>query len=341
VEDWRLKSLTLLKVTGLALAVTLGWGIGVAVDAQTKTLVIYSGREEKLIGPLIEKAKKDLNKDIQVRYGDTAELAIALLEEGKNSRADLFFAQDAGALGTLEKKQVTQPIASKLLNKVDSRFRSAKGHWLGISGRARVIDYNTKLVKQGELPKSISQLTDPKWRGKVGWAPTNGSFQSFITAMRVLNGDEKTLQWLKAMKANGVKDYGKNSAIVEAVGRGEVHLGLVNNYYLYRFKKDDPNFPVAHHYTNKDAGSMINVAGVAITNTTDQKADVEALIDYLLNQSSQNYFAKETNEYPLVKGIPAPSKQIPISKLNPPNVNLTDLDDLPATLNLLQQAGVL
>ncbi|MBW4425601.1 MAG: iron ABC transporter substrate-binding protein [Nostoc desertorum CM1-VF14] len=330
-----------MKVSALALAVTLGWGIGVAVDAQTKTLVIYSGRDEKLIGPLIEKAKKDLNKDIQVRYGDTAELAIALLEEGKNSRADLFFAQDAGALGTLEKKQVTQPIASKLLNKVDSRFRSAKGHWLGISGRARVIDYNTKLVKQGELPKSISQLTEPKWRGKVGWAPTNGSFQSFITAMRVLDGNEKTLQWLKAMKANGVKDYGKNAAILEAVGRGEVHLGLVNNYYLYRFKKDDPNFPVAHHYTSKDAGSMINVAGVAITNTTDQKADVEALIGYLLNQNSQNYFAKETNEYPLVKGIPAPSKQIPISKLNPPNVNLTDLDDLPATLNLLQQAGVL
>ncbi|MHC0066095.1 iron ABC transporter substrate-binding protein [Nostoc sp. UIC 10890] len=336
-----MKSLPLLKVSALALAVTLGWGIGVAVNAQTKTLVIYSGREEKLIGPLIEKAKKDLNQDIQVRYGDTAELAIALLEEGKNSRTDLFFAQDAGALGTLEKKQVTLPIASKLLNKVDSRFRSAKGHWLGISGRARVIDYNTKLVKAGELPTSISQLTEPKWRGKVGWAPTNGSFQSFVTAMRVLDGDAKTLQWLKAMKANGVKDYGKNSAIVEAVGRGEVHLGLVNNYYLYRFKKDNPNFPVAHHYTSKDAGSMINVAGVAITKTTDQKADVEALIDYLLKQSSQNYFAQETNEYPLVKGIPAPSKQVPISKLNPPNVNLTDLDDLPATLNLLQQAGVL
>jgi iron(III) transport system substrate-binding protein len=241
----------------------------------------------------------------------------------------------------LEKKQVTLPIASKLLNKVDSRFRSAKGHWLGISGRARVIDYNTKLVKQGELPTSISQLTEPKWRGKVGWAPTNGSFQSFITAMRVLDGDEKTLQWLKAMKANGAKDYSKNSAIVEALGRGEVHLGLVNNYYLYNFKKNDANFPVAHHYTSKDAGSMINVAGVAITKTTDQKADVEALIDYLLKQSSQNYFAQKTNEYPLVKGIPAPSKQIPISKLNPPNVSLTDLDDLPGTLNLLQQAGVL
>ncbi|WP_193198427.1 iron ABC transporter substrate-binding protein [Nostoc sp. MG11] len=330
-----------MKVSAGALAFMLSWGVGLTVDAQTKTLVIYSGREQKLVGPLIEKAKKDLNLDIQVRYGDTAELAIALLEEGKNSRADLFFAQDAGALGTLEKQQRTLPISSNLLNKVDTRFRSAKGHWLGISGRARVIDYNTKLVKQNELPTSIWQLTEPKWRGKVGWAPTNGSFQSFITAMRVLEGDEKTLQWLKAMKANGVKDYAKNSPIVEALGRGEIHLGLVNNYYLYRFKKDDPNFPVTHHYTSKDAGSMINVAGVAITNSTDQKTDAEKLINYLLSQNSQNYFAQETNEYPLVTGVQAPSKQVPISKLNPPNVNLTDLDDLPATLNLLQQAGVL
>ncbi|MCC5614383.1 iron ABC transporter substrate-binding protein [Nostoc sp. CHAB 5836] len=336
-----MKTLPLLKVSGLALAITLGWGIGVAVDAQTKTLVIYSGRDEKLIGPLIEKAKKDLNKDIQVRYGSTAELAIALLEEGQNSRADLFFAQDAGALGNLEKKQVTLPIPSKLLDKVDARFRSAKGYWLGISGRARVISYNTKLVNRGELPLLVSQLTQPKWRGKVGWAPTNASFQSFITAKRVLEGDGTTLQWLKAMKANGVKDYAGNSAIVEAVGRGEVYLGLVNNYYLYNLKKNDPNLPVANHYTIKDAGAMINVAGVAITKTTDQKADVEALIDYLLKPSSQNYFAQETNEYPLVKGIPAPSNQIPINKLNPPNLNLTDLDDLPGTLNLLKQAGVL
>ncbi|WP_416233594.1 iron ABC transporter substrate-binding protein [Cronbergia sp. UHCC 0137] len=315
--------------------------MGLSANAQGKTLVIYSGREQKLIGPLIEKAKQDLKMDIQVRYGDTAELAIALLEEGKNSKADLFFAQDAGALGALEKKQQTLPISSRLLIKVNSRFRSPKGHWLGISGRARVIDYNTNLVKKNELPRSVSQLTLPKWRGKVGWAPTNGSFQSFVTAMRLLQGDAKTLQWLKDMKANGVKDYGKNSAIVEALGRGEIHLGLVNNYYLYRFTKDNPNFPVAHHYTNRDAGAMINVAGVAISKSTDQKTDAETFINYLLNQSSQTYFAKETNEYPLVQGIPAPSKQIPLNQLNVPRVNLTNLDDLPGTLNLLQQAGVL
>jgi iron(III) transport system substrate-binding protein len=323
------------------LSLMLSWGINLVANAQSKTLIIYSGREEKLISPLIEQAKKDLNLNIQVRYGDTAELAVALLEEGKNSRADLFFAQDAGALGAIEQRQRTLPIATSSLSKIDSRFRSPSGNWVGISGRARVIDYNTKLVKKSELPKSIWELTQPRWKGKIGWAPTNGSFQSFITAMRVTEGNQKTLQWLKAMKANGVKDYGKNTAIIEALGRGEIHLGLVNNYYLYRYNKTKPDFPVAHHYTRRDAGAMINVAGVAVLKTTDQRKDAEAFVNYLLSPKAQNYFAEQTNEYPLVRGIQAPSKQIPLAQLNPPKINLTQLSDLSGTLKLLQQAGVL
>lgn len=160
-----------------------------------------------------------------------------------------------GLWGALAKEKRTLPIANNSLAKVEPQFRSSAGQWIGISGRARVIDYNTKLVKPSELPTSVAQLTNPKWRNKVGWAPSNGSFQSFITAMRLLEGDQKTLAWLKAMKANGTKDYAKNAAIVEAVGKGEVSLGLVNNYYLYRFSKDNPNFPVAHHYTRRDAGA--------------------------------------------------------------------------------------
>ncbi len=336
-----MKTLPLMKVSAGALAFMLSSGVGLSVDAQTKTLTIYSGRGEKLIEPLLEKAKKDLGMNIQVRYGDTAELAIALIEEGKNTRADLFFAQDAGALGTLERLKRTQQISPNLLNKVDPRFRSPQGHWLGISGRARVIDYNTKLVKKNELPNSIWDLTKPNWRGRVAWAPTNGSFQSFVTAMRVLEGEPRTLQWLRAMKANGVKDYRNNTAIIEALGRGEAHVGLVNNYYLANFQKDNPNFPVAHHYTKQDAGSMFNVAGVAILDSTKQKAEVEKLIDYLLKPSSQTYFAQQTNEYPLVSGVPAPAKQLPLSQINSPKINLTNLNDLPGTLELLQQAGVL
>lgn len=336
-----MKTLPLMKVSAGALAFMLSAGIGVSVNAQTKTLTIYSGRGQSLIEPLLKQAEKDLGMKIQVRYGDTAELAIAILEEGKNSRADLYFAQDAGALGLLERRNRTLPIASNLLNQVDTRFRSPKGHWLGISGRARVLNYNTSLVKQQELPKSVWDLTKPNWRGKVAWAPTNGSFQSFVTAMRVLEGEPRTLQWLRAMKANGTKEYRNNTTIVEALGRGEAHVGLVNNYYLANFKKDNPNFPVATHYTNKDAGSMVNIAGVAIVDSTKQKAEVERFIGYLLRPNSQAYFAKQTNEYPLVKGVAGPANQIPLNQINTPAVNLTNLNDLPGTIELLQEAGVL
>jgi iron(III) transport system substrate-binding protein len=230
MQTVKLKPLSLMKATAGALAFMLTSGIGLSVNAQTKTLTIYSGRGEKLIGPLLEQAKKDLGMNIQVRYGDTAELAIALVEEGKNSRADLYFAQDAGALGLLERRNLTLPISSNLLNQVDPRFRSPQGKWLGISGRARTLNYNTNLVKKEQLPKSVWDLVKPQWRGKVAWAPTNGSFQSFVTAMRVLEGEPRTLQWLKAMKANGVKDLRNNTAIVEALGRGEAQIGLVNKY---------------------------------------------------------------------------------------------------------------
>lgn len=306
-----------------------------------RTLTIYSGREEKIIGPLIEKAKKDLAIDIEVRYGDSTELGIALIEEGKNSRADIFYAQDAGVLGALAKENRTLTIPGQLLNKVDKQFRSSTGQWTGISGRVRVIDYNTKLVNPRELPSSVMELAAPKWRNQVGWATTNGSFQSFVTAMRVLEGDRKTLEWLKAMKANGVKNYSNNSAIVEALGRGEIALGLVNNYYLYRFTKTNPSFPVAAHHTRGDAGALINSAGLAVLNTTDQKSDAERFVAYMLSPEVQKYFTQEFYEYPLVQGIPVSQKQISLNQLNPPQIDLNKLADVKETLSLLQEADVL
>lgn len=329
------------QISFVVAAVLLGWGVGISAQAAPKTLTIYSGREEKIMRPLIEKAQKDLGIPIEVRYGDSTELAIALLEEGKNSRADLFYAQDAGSLGAVATEGRTLALPTQLLNKVDGQFRSPAGQWVGISGRARVIDYNTKLVKASELPTSVMQLTDPKWRGKVGWSPTNGSFQSFVTAMRLMQGDQKTLEWLKAMKGNGAKAYSGNSAIVEALGRGEIALGLVNNYYLYRFTKNDPNFPVAIHHTRGDAGALINVAGLAVLNTTDQKSDAEKFVAYMLSPEVQKYLTQEFYEYPLVKGIPVSQKQIPLDQLQSPQLDLNKLSDLKGTLSLLQEAGLL
>lgn len=321
--------------------ILLSWGGRISAIAAPKTLTIYSGREEKIMSPLIEKAKKDLGINIEVRYGDSTELAIALIEEGKNSRADVFYAQDAGSLGAIAKQGQTLPIPTQLLNKVNPQFRSPRGQWVGISGRARVIDYNTKLVNEGELPSTVMELTKPKWRSKVGWAPTNGSFLSFVTAMRLLEGEQKTLAWLKGMKANDAKSYGSNSAIVEALGRGEVALGLVNNYYLYRFKAKDPNFPVSIHHTRGDAGSLINVAGLAVLNTTDQKSDAEKFIAYMLTPKVQKYLTDNFYEYPLVNGISVSQKQLPLKQLQSPQLDLSKLYDLKGTLSLIQKAGLL
>jgi iron(III) transport system substrate-binding protein len=330
---------TLLKAASGFIAFMASSAIAISVQAQTIT--IYSGRTQSLIGPLLEQAKKELGIDIRVRYGDTSQLAIAILEEGNNSPADIFFAQDAGALGALEKQGKTAPISAALLDQVDNQFRSPNGQWIGISGRARVINYNTRMVSSGELPNSIWDLTQPKWRGKVAWAPTNGSFQSFVTAMRLMEGDAKTLEWLKAMKANGTKVYSGNTAIVQGLGRGEVAIGLVNNYYLPTIQRTNPNIPVGVHYTQNDAGSIINIAGVSVLKSSKNKEAAERLIGYLLRPTAQSYFAKETNEYPLRKRTPGPTGQPALRDIKSPNINLSNLADLPGTLKLLKESGVL
>ena len=328
------------KLLLAGLIASLSISAGCEALSQPKTLIVYSGRNKKLVSPIIEQAEKDLNLDIEVRYGKTSQLAIALLEEGENSKADVFFGQDAGALGSLEQKQRTQEIPAEILEEVDERFRSPSGKWIGVSGRARVVDYNTKLVKESELPKDVWELTEPKWRGKVAWAPTNGSFQSFVTAMRVKEGEERTLEWLKAMKANDVKKYGNNVAIVKALGRGEVHVGLVNHYYLRRFIRDNPDFPVAHHFTNGDAGAMVNVAGLAILQSTDQAEDAQKFVKYMVSREAQEYFAERTSEYPLANGVEADKSLVPLAELNPPKIELSKLDSLEQTLKLLEEAGV-
>jgi len=324
--------------------VQTGTGTTTTDDATTiagEELVIYSGRNEELIGPLLEKFEEETGVTVSVRYGDTAELAAAILEEGQNTPADVYFGQDAGALGALQKEGRTKAMPQDLLDKVDERFRSPEGQWVGISGRARTLAYNVDLVQESELPESIWELTEENWRGRIGWAPTNGSFQSFVTAMRVTEGEEKTREWLVGIQNNDPQVYPNNTTTVEGVGRGEAHIGLVNNYYLGRFKSEDPNFPVAHHYTGEDVGSMINVAGVAIIDSTSQDQVAIALIDFLLTEESQTYFAENTNEYPLIEGAEPPQDQISIEQINPPTIDLSSLEDLEGTLTLLRDIGAI
>lgn len=334
---------TFLKYAGVAaLGVAVAGGAYALLTRPRPDLTIYSGRGEDLVGPLLQRFQADTGITVQVKYGGTAELAATILEEGANSPADLYFAQDAGALGALSRANRFSPLPEELLARVDAPFRSRSGDWVGVTGRARTVDYNTDDVNPASLPSSVRGFTDPVWGdGGIAWAPTNGSFQAFVTALRVLEGEDEARTWLEGVRDNSPQTYPSNSAIVAALGRGEVDVGFVNNYYLHRFQAVDPDFPVAHHYTDGDAGAMMNVAGVAILDTARDREAAEDLATYLLGEDAQTYFATETFEYPLVPGVPVAGPQRPISQLHLPPLDLNDLWDLDGTLRLLQDVGAL
>ena len=328
----------LVGILGLFLTV---WTVN-ATD--TRELVVYSGRSKGLVHPIIKQFEKETGITVKVRYGNTAQLAVALLEEGEKSPADLFWAQDAGALGAVSKHGLFQTLPESVLSKVPAKFRNADGTWTATSGRARVLAYSPERVKAEELPKSVFDLTNAKWQGRVGWAPQNASFQAFVTAMRVLEGEEKTEEWLRGMKANGAKTYPKNTPIIRGLAAGEIDLGLPNHYYLMRFKKSDSGFPVEQTFFGAgDTGNLVNIAGIGILKSSSHTEEVSTFVEYLLSPKVQQFFISEVFEYPVTEaGIPS-AKLLPPDELLKltPEINLEKLDDLEGTLKLLREADIL
>jgi iron(III) transport system substrate-binding protein len=319
-----------------------GAGSGAGEEAAA-SLTVYSGRGEELIRPIIEQFEQETGIRVDVRYGDTAEMAGAILEEGDNSPADVFFAQDAGALGAVSDEGRFAALEPEVLEKVDPQFRSDVGEWVGVSGRARVAVYNTNLLNQSSLPNSILDFTADRWKGgKIGWAPTNGSFQAFVTALRVVQGEDGARAWLEGIKANEPKVYENNIAIVEAAGAGEIEVGFVNHYYLHRVKAEDPAFPAANYFFPEgDVGSLVNVAGVGVLRTADHGDEARRFVEFLLGEPAQEYFAAETFEIPLVGGVAADPSLPRLETLKQPDIDLSQLDDLEGTLRLLTEVGVI
>ncbi len=330
------------SVLGLLVVLLALMPITATAQPAGERLVVYSGRSEGLIGPILQQFTAETGVAVDVRYGGTAEMAATILEEGANSPADVFIAQDAGALGALAAAGRLSVLPSDVLERVPSQYVSSVGQWVGLSGRARVLVYNTDLVQADELPASILDLTQPAWSSRIAWAPTNGSLQANVTAMRVLLGDDTARAWLEGMVANGAAAYDNNDSIVQAVINGEIPAGLVNHYYVFEFKEQFPDAPIAiHNFQAGDVGALVNVAGAGIVSSSAQPGLAQRLILYLLGTNAQTYFSMETGEYPLVLNIPANPAVPPLDPALAPNIDLSQLQDLQATLELMQTAGAL
>lgn len=311
-----------------------------AIENATGEVTLYSGRSEELIADLLTEFTSSTGIKVNARFGDSGEMAALLLTEGSNSPADVFLSQDGGALGAVRDSMMVLPQTT--LNKVDAKYRDTDGKWIGVSGRVRVIVYNPDLVDAP--PTSIDELLDAKWSGKIGFAPTNASWQSFVTGLRILRGEEGARSWLESFASNKPVAYEKNSAVRDAVNAGEVALGLVNHYYLYEkiAAEGAETVKAKNQYIGGgDPGGLVNVAGVGILANAKNTSAAQAFVDFLLSTNGQQYFRDKTFEYPLVKGQTQAPELPALEDLGSPAIDLSDLSSIEVTQELLQEVGLL
>jgi iron(III) transport system substrate-binding protein len=337
---WR-RFLAILPMLGLVAAACGDGGSAGSGDVDA-TLTVYSGRDEEFVKTLFDDFTSATGIEVDVRYGDSAELAAAILEEGDASPADVFWSQDAGSLGVVAEAGLFAELDQEILDRVEPRFRSDDGLWVGTSGRGRVAVYNTEVLSDGELPSSILDLADPEWRGRIGLPPTNSSFQAHVAAMIESIGEDRTRRWLEGIVANEPRYYEDNGATTRAVAAGEIDIGLVNHYYKYEVEAEDGSLPIANHYfAPGDPGSFVNCAGVGILASSDRPEAAARFVEFLTGEPGQTFVAEDSWEYPVVPGYEPSVDVLPLSEFRGPDLELSRLgESLPRALDLLAQVGM-
>lgn len=318
-----------------------GNGDGDGSEGDAGTLLLYSGRDEALVQPLIDSFTEATGIRVEPRYGNSAEMGAQLLEEGGSTPAQVFYSQEVGAVGVLEHNDLLGTLPATVLDRVGSRFRPASGaHWVGVTGRSRVIVVQPSLVDPA--PTGILDLIDDRYEGLIGWAPTNASFQSFVTAFRVSKGEDEARAWLEGIMANDPIAYENNTEVLDAVENGDLGIGLINHYYFARALAERKEMTSELVFPKgDDPGGLVNATAVAILAGAQESPEALRFVEYLLSNEGQSHFVETTQEYPLVEGIDGPVGMPPLDSLEGPQLDLTDLESLEETQVLLTDLGLI
>ncbi len=306
--------ITLLVLVGDAALAGCGSDDGAAGGG---TVTIYSGRTQNLIEPILDRFAEETGITVEVRYGDTADLALLIGEEGDQSPADVFLSQSPGAVGYLDQQGLLGPLPDDVLDRVAEGFHAEDGNWVGFSGRKRVLVYNPEIIDPAELPDTVLDLVQPEWKGRIGVAPSNASFQDFVSAMRIKLGDDATAAWLRGhrrqrrlhVRRTTTRSW-RPSAAARSTSASSTTTTCTRRW---------PRIPSSPASTTTsridDIGSLVIVTGAAMIESTDSEDEAVELIRFLLEDEAQRYFSDQTFEYPLAAGV-EPSPVLPRIELS-------------------------
>jgi len=314
-------------------------------DLEGELTVYLGGGEGGLYVDLIRLFEQRYpNFSTSSRLEPSSDLANTIIEENEANanQADVFMSVDAGSLGAVANAGATATLPEEALSSVRSEFQDSEGRWVGIAGRARAVPYNTNELSASDVPTTVQEFPDTSaLQGTMGWAPSYSAFQSFVTAMRLIRGDDETRSWLEAMLNSGITQFDDEFRVSNAVADGELAAGFANHYYALRVQSARENAPIDLAFTEGDAGALVNVSGLEIINGTDQSELAANFVRHVLSAEAQEFFATRTFAYPMIEGVQPVGGLPTIDELNPPDIDLTELADVAGTVDLMREAGVL
>jgi iron(III) transport system substrate-binding protein len=324
------------------------FGLGVAVSpgrADAQTLTLYNAQHEQVVGMLTAMFTKQTGINVQVHTGEGPDIASQILQEGADSPADLFFTENSPELILLDEKGLLAPVDPATLARVPAKYSAADGDWVGVLARENVLDFNASMISASALPASLMDLAKPQWAGKIGIAPSDADFLPLVSAVIRTQGKPAALAWLQGLKANA-KIYEDDESVVAAVARGDVAVGVVNNYYWARLETDLGPQKIAsalYHFRHGDIGGLINISGAGVLKSSKNQAAAQKFLAFLVSHKAQVALAESEVdfEYPLAPGV-APNKLLtPFKALQPPAISVSQLGDDQEAGALLQQAGLI
>jgi iron(III) transport system substrate-binding protein len=310
-----------------------------------QTITLYNGQHEQTTDALVKAFEKQTGVTVKVRNDDEDVLAQQVEQEGSRSPADVFFTENTPPLARLDEKGLLAPIGSQALTAVPSKYSADDKDWVGVSARVSVLVYNTDKLKPSQLPKSVMDLADPQWKGKLDIAPSETDFAPIVTSIAQDKGDAAAVTWLKALKDNaGSHQDPDNETLVANVNKGTTEIGVINHYYWYRLKAELGQSGIHSAlatFAPGDDGYLLDVSGAGVLKSSQHQAAAQAFVAFLVSAAGEQVLSQSDSwEYPIGSGATNPMLP-PLSGFHPRQFSLSQIGDGNKALDLLQQAGVL